>query len=122
VLCKARTNLYSVKIIKCCKTQYLHLGAREFDEELDDFLDMAVEEKMKQGMTRSAALRAVRLEHGSAEMTREVVHTAQWESRNLWSGPAHRIPKTLELARLQHRRRAHPGSGHRSNHSDLHPD
>jgi hypothetical protein len=35
---------------------------RELDEELRGFLQMAVEEKMKQGMSRKDALRAVRLE------------------------------------------------------------
>jgi hypothetical protein len=34
---------------------------RELDEELRGFLQMAVEEKMKQGMSRKNALRAVRL-------------------------------------------------------------
>jgi len=37
---------------------------RELDEELNGFLEMAAEEKMKQGMSRKDALRAVRLEAG----------------------------------------------------------
>jgi hypothetical protein len=37
----------------------------ELDEELHAFLEMATEEKMKQGMNREDALRAVRLERGS---------------------------------------------------------
>jgi len=53
---------------------------KELDEELDGFLDMAAEEKMKRGMSRQDALRAVRLERGSLEVTREVVHAAGWES------------------------------------------
>src|SRR5579864_849128 len=53
---------------------------KELDEELDGFLDMAAEEKMKQGMSLQDALRAVRLERGSLEVTREVVHAAGWES------------------------------------------
>jgi hypothetical protein len=50
------------------------------DEELRDFLKMAAEEKMKQGMSRKHALRAVRLERGSLEVTKEVVRSAGWES------------------------------------------
>src|SRR5580698_5037464 len=53
---------------------------RELDEELNVFLEMAAEEKIKEGMSRSQALRAVRLERGSLEVTREVIHTAGWES------------------------------------------
>src|SRR3977135_3603100 len=44
------------------------------------FLEMAAEEKIKQGMSRKDALRAVRLEQGSLEITREVVRSAGWES------------------------------------------
>src|SRR5216684_5750262 len=53
---------------------------QELDEELKGFLEMAAEEKMKQGMSRKDALRAVRLEQGSLEITREVVRSAGWES------------------------------------------
>jgi hypothetical protein len=38
---------------------------QELDEELDGFLEMAIEEKMKEGMSRQEAGRAVRLERGS---------------------------------------------------------
>src|SRR5258707_11942952 len=51
----------------------------ELDEELRSFLDMAAQEKMKEGMTREDALRAVRLERGSLEVTKEVVRSARWE-------------------------------------------
>src|SRR5882724_2233684 len=54
--------------------------SRELDEELNGFLEMAVEEKMKQGMSRKDALRAVRLERGSIDVSREIVHAARWES------------------------------------------
>jgi predicted permease len=59
---------------------------RELDEELNSFLEMAAEEKMKQGMSRKDALRAVRLEQGSLEVTKEVVRSAGWESfvETLW--------------------------------------
>lgn len=52
----------------------------ELDDELRGFLDMAAEEKMQQGASRKEALRSVRLERGSLEVSREVVHTAAWES------------------------------------------
>jgi predicted permease len=54
--------------------------ARELDEELNGFLAMAAEEKMKAGMSRADALRAVRLERGNLEVTKEVVRSAGWES------------------------------------------
>ena len=52
----------------------------ELDEELRGFLEMAAEEKMKEGMSRKDALRAVRLERGSLEVTKEVIRSAGWES------------------------------------------
>src|SRR5438552_3705013 len=54
--------------------------SQELDEELNGFLEMAAEEKMKQGMSRKDALRAVRLERGNLEVTKEVVRSAGWES------------------------------------------
>jgi len=53
---------------------------QELDEELRGFLEMAAEEKIKQGMSRRDALRAVRLERGSLEVTKEVVRDSGWES------------------------------------------
>ncbi|OLE01460.1 MAG: hypothetical protein AUG82_11245 [Ktedonobacter sp. 13_1_20CM_4_53_11] len=53
---------------------------KELDEELNGFLKMAAEEKMKEGMSRKDALRAVRLERGSLEVTKEEVRSAGWES------------------------------------------
>lgn len=53
---------------------------QELDEELDGFLEMAAEEKIKQGINRKDALRAVRLERGTLEVTKEVVRAADWES------------------------------------------
>jgi predicted permease len=52
----------------------------ELHEELNDFLEMATEEKMRHGMTRKDALRAVRLERGSLAVAKEVVRSAGWES------------------------------------------
>src|SRR6267378_5308795 len=54
--------------------------SQELDEELNGFLEMAAEEKMKQGMSRNDALRAVRLERGNLETSKEVVRSAGWES------------------------------------------
>lgn len=53
---------------------------RELDEELGAYLEMEAAEKMKQGMSRKEAARAVRLERGSLEVTKEVVRSAGWES------------------------------------------
>jgi hypothetical protein len=52
----------------------------DLDEEVRGFLEMATEEKMKQGRSRQEALRAVRLEQGNVETTKEVVRGAGWES------------------------------------------
>ncbi len=64
---------------------------KELDEELNGFLEMAAEEKMKQGMNRKDALRAVRLERGNLEVTKEVVRSAGWESfvETLWQDLRH---------------------------------
>src|SRR5256886_15123391 len=53
---------------------------QELDEELSGFLEMEAAEKMNEGMSRKDALRAVRLERGSLEVTKEVVRSAGWES------------------------------------------
>src|SRR5205823_12143612 len=52
----------------------------ELNEELGGFLEMAAEEKIRQGMSRRDALRAVRLERGSLDVTKEEVRSAGWES------------------------------------------
>ncbi len=59
---------------------------QELDEELRGFLEMAADEKMKQGMSRKDALRAVRLEQGNVEVAKEVVRSDGWESfvETLW--------------------------------------
>src|SRR5438034_1465096 len=53
---------------------------RDLDEELRAYQDMATEEKIKEGMSPKDALRAVRLERGSLEITKEVVRSGGWES------------------------------------------
>src|SRR5438105_7766678 len=41
---------------------------------------MAAQEKLKQRLSRKEALRAVRLERGSSDITKEEVRSAGWES------------------------------------------
>ena len=53
---------------------------RELDEELRSYMEMAIDEKMKQGLSRKEAARAVRLERGGLDVTKEVVRAAGWES------------------------------------------
>jgi hypothetical protein len=55
-----------------------HVG-QELDEELRTYLEMSIEEKMRQGMSREDAARAVRLERGSLGVA-ETVRAAGWES------------------------------------------
>jgi predicted permease len=52
---------------------------RELDEELRAYQEMACEEKMKRGMSPKDALREVRLERGTLEVTKEVVRSGGWE-------------------------------------------
>jgi len=53
---------------------------RDLDEELGVYLEMEAAEKMRQGLTRKDALREVRLERGSLEVTKEIVRSGGWES------------------------------------------
>ena len=53
---------------------------RELDEELRAYQEMAISDKMKQGMSRKDAVRAVRLENGSVDVTKEIVRSGGWES------------------------------------------
>jgi hypothetical protein len=53
---------------------------RELHKELRAYQDMAAEEKMKDGMTSKEALRSVRLERGSLEVSKEIVRSGGRES------------------------------------------
>jgi|SRR5579871_118606 len=59
---------------------------RELNDELTTYLEMAVEDKINQGVSREEARRAVRLEQGTVEVSREIVSAAAWESfvETLW--------------------------------------
>src|SRR5690348_9035230 len=52
---------------------------RELDEELRAYLEMEAAEKMRQGVSRKDAVRAVRLERGGLELAKEVVRSGGWE-------------------------------------------
>jgi hypothetical protein len=53
---------------------------QELDDELAAYVEMAAAEKVKQGMSQKEALRAVRLQRGSLEVSKEVVRSGAWES------------------------------------------
>jgi putative ABC transport system permease protein len=55
-------------------------GEQELDAELRDFLESAVERKLRAGFTPDEALRAARLELGSAGAVKERVRDVGWES------------------------------------------
>ncbi len=54
---------------------------REMDEELRDYLDNYVKDKMRSGMSQAEALRAARVEMGSRGSVKEGIRTVGWESR-----------------------------------------
>src|ERR1700723_3589460 len=54
--------------------------SQELDEELNAFLRIGSQGKMKEGMSREEALRSVRLERGNLEGAKETVRSAGWES------------------------------------------
>jgi putative ABC transport system permease protein len=66
---------------------------RELDEELGAYLEMEAAEKMRQGISRKDALREVRLERGSLEVTKEIVRTVGWEFfvETLWKDLYHTV-------------------------------
>src|SRR5271167_1281460 len=66
-------------------------GKRKFEQELDedlrDFLDKSITEKMRSGMTREEAHRAARMEMGGVEAVKENVRSIGWETHleTLWN-------------------------------------
>jgi putative ABC transport system permease protein len=61
-------------------------AGREMDEELRAYLDAAVREKMRTGMSAEEARRSARVEMGSLEGVKEGIRSAGWEStlETLW--------------------------------------
>jgi predicted permease len=59
---------------------------QELDDELRAFLETSIEDKMRAGMTRKAAVRAARLEMGSVEAVKDRTRDVAWETRleSLW--------------------------------------
>jgi len=59
---------------------------QEMDEELRGYLDAAVKDKMRSGMSHEQALRAARVEMGSMDAVKEEIRSAGWEStlETLW--------------------------------------
>jgi predicted permease len=53
---------------------------RELDAELDEFLEMAVEQRMRTGLSRGEAIRAARVESGVVEGVKDRVRDVGWES------------------------------------------
>jgi predicted permease len=53
---------------------------QEMDEELRGYLDAAMKDKMRSGMSQEQALRAARVEMGSVEAVKEGIRSAGWES------------------------------------------
>jgi predicted permease len=58
----------------------------EMSEELEAYLDAAVNEKMRAGMSREDALRAARVEIGSMEAVKEAIRSVGWEAsvKSVW--------------------------------------
>ena len=91
-------------------------ASQELDEELRGFLEMAAEEKIMQGMSCRDALRAVRLERGNLEVTKEVVRSSGWESflETCWRDLRVGTRNATQVARIHGCRRSDARSGHRN--------
>lgn len=96
-------------------------AGQELDEELNGFIEMAAEEKMKEGASRKDALREVRLERGSLEVTKEEVRTAGWESRvvALWQDLRLFHAATSREPAVHGSGASFPGVGHRRKYGGL---
>jgi hypothetical protein len=62
-------------------------GDHDLDAEMQDYLERAVEDKVRSGMTPESALRAARVEIGSTEAVKDQVREAGWERmvHSVWS-------------------------------------
>ena len=54
--------------------------SREMDEELQNYLEAAAEEKVRNGLGHDEAIRVARIEMGSRESVKQKVRSASWES------------------------------------------
>jgi predicted permease len=72
----------------------------EIAEELRSFEEQSIAEKMRRGMTRENAERAVRRETGSAESVRHMVWSAGWESvaEGIWQDVRYGVRQLLHSA------------------------
>jgi predicted permease len=69
------------RVINGCRALCRNSKAeRELDEELRSFLETAIEQKTRAGMTRDEAIRAARIESGSIEAVKDRVRDVGWES------------------------------------------
>jgi len=68
---KSQCHCYEAYQTDCDSLFRKRRVGQELDEELSGFLEMAAEEKMKQGLSRKDALRAVRLERGISKSRRK---------------------------------------------------
>ncbi len=57
-----------------------HPDEQELDAELQEFLDLAIEDKMRAGMSRESATRAAGMELGSATAVKDHVRDVGWEN------------------------------------------
>jgi predicted permease len=72
---------------------------REIDEELQAFMDASVDDKMKRGMSREAALRAALGEAGHAELIQHRVWNAGWEAKaeSFWRDLAYTFRRLVRM-------------------------
>ncbi len=76
-----------------------HRRNAEIDEELLDFVQHSVEDKMQRGMSREEALRAARAEMASTDTVKHQVWTAGWESKaeQFWSDLTHTFRRMVRM-------------------------
>ena len=74
---------------------------REIDEELQAFMDASLEDKMRRGMSREAALRTTMVEAGHAELVQHKVWSAGWEAKaeSFWRDLIYTFRRLFPVAR-----------------------